>query len=85
MIFTYFMKGKKGLLFVRHDATTFLFLSSSSALATLTLQDNNIGDEGAQYLAHALQENTVKRLAHTLITRSRFSFHTDAHKTISCE
>lgn len=28
----------------------------------LNLEDNNITDEGAEYLANALQENTVRKI-----------------------
>ena len=33
---------------------------STQALITLNLGGNNIGDEGAQHLAQALQNNTVR-------------------------
>lgn len=42
--------------------TTIYSLNSTQTLTTLMLHENRIGAQGAQYLANALQQNTVIRL-----------------------
>ncbi len=49
---------------------------SIQTLITLNLQYNNIGDEGAQHLAQALQNNTVRQVlfrstVHARLARAR--------------
>jgi hypothetical protein len=41
---------------------------SIQTLTTINLEDNNIGVEGAQYLAHSLQSNAVKDIPSVLVT-----------------
>jgi hypothetical protein len=41
---------------------------SIQTLTTINLEDNNIGAEGAQYLAHSLQSNAVKDIPSVLVT-----------------
>ncbi len=48
-------------------------------LTVLNLQRNEIGDQGAQYLANALQTNTVTQLLYSFITYSQSSLNTDTH------
>jgi hypothetical protein len=52
---------------------------SIQTLTTLDLQRNNIGAEGAQHLAQALQNNTVRDVFFVSTTYSTLSFNTDTH------
>jgi hypothetical protein len=52
---------------------------SIQTLTTLDLGWNEIGVKGAQFLANALQTNTVRELLYSSITRSTWSFNTDTH------
>jgi hypothetical protein len=54
------------------------------ALTTLDLAYNQIGTEGAQHLAQALQKNTVKDVFFFSITYSSLSFNTDTHHAQPC-
>ncbi len=56
---------------------------SIQTLTTLNLTLNKIGDEGAEFLANALQTNTVRELFYSSITRSPSSFTTDTHNVES--
>jgi len=56
---------------------------SIQTLTTLNLTFNRIGDEGAQFLANALQTNTVRELLYSSITGSPSSFNTDTHNVAS--
>ena len=58
-------------------------LHCTQTLANLDLNYNNIGAEGAQILANALQVNTVRRLLCALIIYSLPSLHTDTHNAES--
>jgi hypothetical protein len=49
----------------------------------LNLARNQIGDVGAQHLAQALQNNTVKDVFFFSITYSSLSFNADTHDTRS--
>jgi hypothetical protein len=46
---------------------------------TLDLRSNNIGAEGAQHLAQALQNNTVRDVFFFSTTHSPLSFEADTH------
>ncbi len=48
-------------------------------LTALELTGNQIGDQGAQYLANALQQNNVTFLFSLYITHSLL--HADTHRT----
>jgi hypothetical protein len=56
---------------------------SIQTLTTLNVAWNEIGDEGAECLANALQTNTVEELFYSSITRSPSSFNTDTHNVES--
>ena len=58
-------------------------LYCTQTLTTLNLQRNNIGVEGAQSLANALQVNTVRRLLCASSTCSPLSLHIDTHNAES--
>jgi hypothetical protein len=49
------------------------------ALTTLFLGNNKIGDQGAQHLANALQQNKVTLYSRTLHSTTQLLFHTDIH------
>jgi Ran GTPase-activating protein (RanGAP) involved in mRNA processing and transport len=61
----------------------------TQSLTTLQLQDNGIGNKGAQYLADALRNNTVKRfslfisLISNYIVLYRHSPHSSSHRILS--
>jgi hypothetical protein len=46
-----------------HSSHIYYLHSLSQTLMTLKLNKNHIGDEGARYLANALQNNTVSCLS----------------------
>jgi Ran GTPase-activating protein (RanGAP) involved in mRNA processing and transport len=48
-------------------------------LTTLNLHGNKIGAEGAQHLAQALQNNTVRQVLFRSAVYSLLYFDTDAH------
>jgi hypothetical protein len=56
---------------------------SIQTLTTLDLGWSNIGDEGAQLLANALQTNTVRELLYSSITHVASSLNTDTHNVES--
>jgi hypothetical protein len=56
---------------------------SIQTLTTLDLTKNAIGGEGVQFLANALQTNTVSELLYSSITRSPSSLNTDTHNVES--
>jgi hypothetical protein len=58
-------------------------LHSIQTLTTLDLGRNQIGGEGAQYLAHALETNTVRKLLYSSIKYSRCPFITDTYNAVS--
>jgi hypothetical protein len=49
----------------------------------LDLEGNEIGGEGAQFLANALQTNTVRELLYSSITHASSSLNTDTHNVES--
>jgi hypothetical protein len=49
-------------------------------LTTLDLGHNQIGDQGAQHLAQALQNNTVRQVLFLTTAYSPLSFNTDTHQ-----
>ena len=52
---------------------------SIQTLTTLKLYNNNIGVEGAQHLAHALQSNVVREVPSSSVTYPLICFITDTH------
>jgi hypothetical protein len=56
---------------------------SIQTLTTLNLYVNNIGDEGAQHLAHASKSNAVRKVLSSLITCQLWCFNTDTDHTES--
>jgi hypothetical protein len=50
----------------------------------LHLQHNNIGDEGAQHLAQALQKNTVRQIVFLSTAYRPLSFNIDTHHAQPC-
>ncbi len=57
---------------------------SLQTLTTLNLRSNDIDAEGAQHLAQALQNNTVRDVFFFSTTYSPLSFITDTHHAQSC-
>jgi hypothetical protein len=57
---------------------------SIQTLTTLNLGWNKIGGEGVQFLANALQTNTVREPLYSSITRAPSSLNTDTHNVGSC-
>ena len=64
--------------FVRFDHLFTTFIAHRHSQRCI-FTSNNIGAEGAQSLANALQVNTVRRLLRASITYSPPSLHTDTH------
>jgi hypothetical protein len=58
---------------------------SIQTLTTLNLRSNHIHDEGAQHIAHALQNNTVRDMFFFSITYSPLSFNTDTQQARPCD
>ena len=54
---------------------------SIQTLTTLDLGGNNIGAEGAQHLAHALESNAVREVLPSSVTYQLLYFNTDTHHT----
>jgi len=52
---------------------------SIQTLTTLDLRWEQLGKEGAKFLANALQTNTVRELLYSSITGSPSSFNTDTY------
>lgn len=55
----------------------------SQILTTLNLENNNIDDRGAQYLANALKTNTVRIFICSSLSYSSLPFKIDTHHTMS--
>ena len=55
--------------------------SFTQTLTELNLRGNRIGDQGAQHLADALRENTVRETVSSSISSCCLFFHTDTHRT----
>src|SRR3984957_16149109 len=55
--------------------------SFTQKLTTLTLQYNQMGDQGAQHLANAFHNNTVNHFLYSSISLPSALFHTDTHHT----
>lgn len=51
----------------------------------LHLDENKIGDQGAQYLGNALQINKVRQFLHTSITYVSCSLNADTQNAESCQ
>lgn len=53
----------------------------TQTLTVLSLQDNDIGDQGAQYFADALLSNKVNTVHYSSLSWSCALFHTGTHQT----
>jgi hypothetical protein len=54
-------------------------------LTTLDLSENNIGEEGTQHLAHALQSNSVREVSSLLVSYQLLCSNTDTQNIESWE
>jgi hypothetical protein len=58
-----------------------LLCFNTQTLTTPNLDGNQIGDEGAQHLAHALQSNAVKEVSSSSAASLLLCFNLDTHHT----